>query len=165
MNYRTPPLAPASTFQPRPRTVFSSGRSTSRPSTYSLAPLPPLNSINNAPGSRLAAPDPCQFVSRAAALLSVVLSLSLSLLHLRPEGRSGISVSLRSIGRSGSCGGWVTEMRSQDSRIDRLFSTIRSIAIISRNSDFSPILHPCLWISSRVPSLLAKFSNLTVKRR
>ena len=30
-------------------------------------PLPALNSINNAAGSRLAALDPCQFVSRAAA--------------------------------------------------------------------------------------------------
>lgn len=136
MNYRTPPLAPASTFQPRPRTVFSSGRSTSRPSTYSLAPLPPLNSISNAPGSRLAAPDPCQFVSRAAALLSVILSLSFSVLRLRPEERSGISVSLRSIGRSGSCGGWVTETRSR--RFEDRSNFFHRYELCARNSDFSP---------------------------
>lgn len=46
LNYRTPPLAPASTFQRRPRTVFSSGRaaprraaSTSR-TVSTRAPLP-----------------------------------------------------------------------------------------------------------------------------
>lgn len=65
-------------------------------------PLPALNSINNAAGSRLGALDPCQFVSRAASLPFFFLSSNVSFswpIALPFSSRSGqpgsgISVSL-----------------------------------------------------------------------
>ena len=70
-------------------------------------PLPPLNSINNAAGSRLAALDPCQFVSaraptRAPAQLGVTFDRGPCFFTVRSRhrGREFPGVCVRSAGAS-----------------------------------------------------------------